>query len=624
MINYKITYKISDVSYVLYDSLSEDPDKKVLSASLSREDNNAGSLPIELPPSHPLNNIIQMNEGSVYVYEDSVCIWSGRCTSKSYDFFNQGSFEFEGALAYLNDTHQESIVYHNYTIEQFVTALLAVHNGKVNPNRRILVGNIEVSDGTKDRYSEYEVTLEALNDLVTDNGGHFSLRYSNDNIYLDYLSDYNDVNSQYINFGENLLDFSSNYSIEEFATVIFPLGKEDENGNRLTVESVNQGSKYVVNSDAVALYGWIEKMYDDSSIETASVLLSNAQQLLAASIVQNIELNVSAIDLHMLDTNIAKIKLLDTVRVISRPNGVDMVMPVKSMEIDLCNPANNTFSLGETAVTSISTRTSNTSGEIKKAIENLPSEADILDDARAQATSLITSATTGYVTTRPNEILISDNEDYLSAQKIWRWNLNGLGYSSTGYNGTFGTAITMNGAIVADYITTGTMSAARISGGSLTSQNNNTSWNLNDGTFTMRKGTIGLGNNFYIDENGDIRSGASGGSFSYISSTGAMYFGPNLNTSDANGSWTGGIVGSVALSIPTFGIVNGLHLETRTTKDDDLDDGVLAITSAYLAIRRDTSGGFFPTMPICDVTVYYNGVQTGIRFMNGIMVSQLS
>ncbi|MCI8396822.1 MAG: hypothetical protein HFJ52_04020 [Clostridia bacterium] len=50
-------------------------------------------------------------------------------------------------------------------------------------------------------------------------------------------------------------------------------------------------------------------------------------------------------------------------------------------------------------------------------------------------------------------LLCMDTDDINTAQKIWMFNLNGLGYSKNGLNGTFGTAMTMDGAIVADFIT---------------------------------------------------------------------------------------------------------------------------------------------------------------------------
>jgi phage-related protein len=87
------------------------------------------------------------------------------------------------------------------------------------------------------------------------------------------------------------------------------------------------------------------------------------------------------------------------------------------------------------------------------------------------ATSIITGQLGGYVVFNPKEypeeILIMDEPDIQQAQKIWRWNLGGLAYSSTGYNGTFATAMTMDGSIVADFITTGTLNASLIKTGTL-------------------------------------------------------------------------------------------------------------------------------------------------------------
>lgn len=107
--------------------------------------------------------------------------------------------------------------------------------------------------------------------------------------------------------------------------------------------------------------------------------------------------------------------------------------------------------------------------ELNTAIDNA------MDEAVLNATQLITSTSGGYVVLHDkdndghvDEILIMDTEDISTAQKVWRWNENGLGYSSTGYNGTYGLAMTSNGQIVADFITTGHMSADHIQGGTLT------------------------------------------------------------------------------------------------------------------------------------------------------------
>ena len=93
--------------------------------------------------------------------------------------------------------------------------------------------------------------------------------------------------------------------------------------------------------------------------------------------------------------------------------------------------------------------------------------ASLLEEATNNATSLITQAMGGYVYKTNSELYIMDNEDPNQAVHVWRWNINGLGYSSTGINGTYGLAMTMDGQIVADFITTGQLSANVISAGTI-------------------------------------------------------------------------------------------------------------------------------------------------------------
>lgn len=94
-----------------------------------------------------------------------------------------------------------------------------------------------------------------------------------------------------------------------------------------------------------------------------------------------------------------------------------------------------------------------------------------LEQAIINATQLITGNSGGYVvlhpSEKPQEIFIMDTPDMNSAQRVWRWNLSGLGYSSTGINGPFALAMTMDGAIVADFITAGTINGALIKAGSV-------------------------------------------------------------------------------------------------------------------------------------------------------------
>ncbi len=82
-----------------------------------------------------------------------------------------------------------------------------------------------------------------------------------------------------------------------------------------------------------------------------------------------------------------------------------------------------------------------------------------------QQTDLINSLNkNGYVYIDENEILILDALPKENAKNVWRFGLGGIGFSSNGYEGPFEIAMTMDGQINAKFITTGTMSTARIEG----------------------------------------------------------------------------------------------------------------------------------------------------------------
>lgn len=108
-------------------------------------------------------------------------------------------------------------------------------------------------------------------------------------------------------------------------------------------------------------------------------------------------------------------------------------------------------------------------GPITQQIENIVKEQipNAKQEAIDKATELLTKFNGGYVVKKDGELFIADNEDIDKAQHIWRWNINGLGYSSTGIDGPYGLAMTMDGKIVADFITTGTLSADVIKANSI-------------------------------------------------------------------------------------------------------------------------------------------------------------
>ena len=158
-------------------------------------------------------------------------------------------------------------------------------------------------------------------------------------------------------------------------------------------------------------------------------------------------------------------------------------------------------------------------GSLNVNVEDLGDEientAQNLQAAIENATELITGQEGGYVVIdqdlngKPYQILIMDTPDKTTATNVWRWNQAGLGFSSTGYSGTYGTAITYDGKIVADYIATGHLSASLIDVGILDASLIQTGilsdyagrnwWNMSNGEFSFCNGNM-----FYDIDDGNF------------------------------------------------------------------------------------------------------------------------
>ena len=128
--------------------------------------------------------------------------------------------------------------------------------------------------------------------------------------------------------------------------------------------------------------------------------------------------------------------------------------------------------------------------EASTKVDRFPS---LINAAVKNATSLITGQNGGYVvintnsdTGQPYELLILDAPSVAEAVNVWRWNAGGLGFSSNGYNGPYNTAITADGQIVADFITSGSLVANIIKAGVLQSQDGSSYWDLETGEVVLR------------------------------------------------------------------------------------------------------------------------------------------
>jgi len=131
-----------------------------------------------------------------------------------------------------------------------------------------------------------------------------------------------------------------------------------------------------------------------------------------------------------------------------------------------------------------------------KAIAEKPSKT-FLAEAIDHATKLITGNLGGALILHdsngdgePDELLIMDTDDISTATNVWRFNQAGWGHSSTGYDGEYTLAATLDGGFVANFITTGSMSANRVRTGAIVSQNGLLIMDLDNGTIVAPSITL--------------------------------------------------------------------------------------------------------------------------------------
>lgn len=457
------------------------------SPTVTLTQNCAGSFEFVIMPKHPHYNDILELQSLITVYDGDEEIFCGRVTEVKKDRWNKKTVYCESELAYFNDSIQRPAEYQGVTVSGYLNTLIQIHNAQVENegaiDKTFSLGAVTVTDPNNYvyKYTNWESTLEVIKkDLLETYGGYLRIRKVNGVKYLDYLKDYPNTNSQIIEFGENLLDFTEDMVASDIATAVVPLGAtiqeetpEPEEGeeseetttvettesvleNRLTIESVNGGVDFIYSPTAVATYGYIFKIVTWDDVTLPENLLRKGREYLQDTQFSQISLEVNAVDLHMMDVDIERIKVLDKIRILSKPNGLDRFFPVTEMVIQLDKPSNNTITLGSSGSTqnSLTTRTAVSNSEILKKINNIPKESDILKEAKRNASELIKSATNGhvYITEGADELLIMNTDDPETASQVWRWNMNGLGYSSNGYNGDFNLAITMDGHIVASFL----------------------------------------------------------------------------------------------------------------------------------------------------------------------------
>ena len=97
---------------------------------------------------------------------------------------------------------------------------------------------------------------------------------------------------------------------------------------------------------SIAKYGRIEKIVNFSNCTDPTTLRDLGAKALFEARLEGVELNVTALDLSLLETNVKSPDVLDLITVRSTPHSVKISLPLNERDIPLNDPAQQQYSIG--------------------------------------------------------------------------------------------------------------------------------------------------------------------------------------------------------------------------------------------------------------------------------------
>lgn len=267
-------------------------------------------------------------------------------------------------------------------------------------------------------------------------------------------------NGVVIRYGKNLTDVEQDANISSVATGVLPywVGAEGE---------LVQGN--IVNVDGTFDFVRIMTIDFSSDFEnqpTTSELETRAMQYIKSNKigVPSVSISVSFVQLEQTEEYkdlalLEKCDLCDTVTIQFEALGINAKAEIVRIITDVLLERYESVEVGD-----IRANIAYTIADQQQKIEKAPTTS-AMQKAINNATNWITSAD-GYVIAVKDdngtwkEILFLDTPSAETAKNVLRINTNGIGFSTNGVNGPYRNAWTIDGSLVADFITTGTLNAA--------------------------------------------------------------------------------------------------------------------------------------------------------------------
>ena len=474
---YQITVKTNGVEEILHETSTKSL-RRVTACTFSEEVGMTASATFSVLPQNPVYESLQELATTVCIHNTLTgeAEFEGRILQKAKDAMEaDGSlgreFICEGCMGYLNDTRQMYFHYQDTENATFIAALLDAHNAHVTEERKIYPGICEIS-GTSSKTTVYRTTLEELNEnLITRHGGELRVRRDSDGkLRLDYLNAGSGKHlPTAVILGDNLVSVTHSTDATNIITRLIPLGAQlnDETAERLTLKGYfpDDPERYWLDDEAaIAKYGIIEGTAEFDDITLQNNLFDRGTEFQKNNNRIRHSYQAEVLDLSTIGKAADAFRAGNYYLFKNQLIGLQEELQILKRTVDIYKPYKPKIEIGEKTerITDLQVRTA-------RLIEyDLPQQKiDILASARQNATNALNSATPGHIVIdkAKGEILIMDTPDIATAQKIWRWNSSGWGYTNEGYSGTYKLAATLDGGFVADFITAGVIRGLEILNG---------------------------------------------------------------------------------------------------------------------------------------------------------------
>lgn len=454
--------------------------------------NAVDSFTFTIYPDNAGYNKLKPLTTSVTVTDDSTGkdIFIGRVLKCPDSMDEQGlickSVTCEGRLGWLYDSVQPYAEYKVVGIRTVLSSFLSKHNAQVGADKRIELGQVTVTASNNYTYTaNWDKTMNVIADkLIGKFGGEIQLRDKDGKVYLDYLENIGHGTDTTIELAVNLKTISREVDETAVITRLYPLGaKLTDSEKRLTIGTVNGGKDYIEDSSLVAKYGIISgtQIWDDVTL--ASNLLSKGKEYLKSVNRAKVQYQITALDLSRIDKHIEQFELGCWYRVKNSLMGIDEDLRIVGISIDLDNPQASQLTFGDRFETLSGFMTAKTQS-LQSAIDNSEfRNRKVIDSKIENATKLITGAEGGHVILDPSEkpqrILIMDTADINTCKSCIQLNYKGLGFwtpelakkagqadGGSAKDGPYTNAWTIDGNLVASFITALTLTGLKINNGS--------------------------------------------------------------------------------------------------------------------------------------------------------------